>query len=211
MADITFDRPEQSSPLARFISSYWRTIAVLIAAMVVGAAGYAWYAASAKQATIKAENELGAIIASKTGDERMTALDAYLKSAPSSTKGAALLEIARTAQEQGKFDKAAEAWNQLSLTGPEGIRELAVIGQASALAQAGDKTKAVKLLVDFLPKASKAFLPVAARQLAALAEEAQAWGDALTAYERMRDISGAVGGNKAFYDAKIAEIKAKMK
>jgi len=208
MADITFDRPEQMSPLAHFFSKHWRTLAALIVAAVLAAGGYAWYTSSAKQAKVTAENELGAIIASKTGPDRLAALEAYLKSAPSSTKGAALLEIANTAQDQGNFEKAAEAWNQLYLTGPEGMREVAGMGYATALAQKGDKQAAVKFLVDMLPKAPKPFQPVVARQLASLAEEAKAWNEAVSAYERMKDLG--MGGNKAFYEAKIAEIKAKM-
>ena len=209
MTDITFERPEQMSPLARFMSQYWRTIAVALAAALVAVAAYAWYASGAKQAKIKAENELGAIIATKTGQERLEALEGYLKAAPASTKGAALLEIARTAQEQKAYDKAAEAWNQLSIVAPDGMREIAVMGRATSLAQGGDKAQAVKILADLLPKAPKTFQPIVARQLAAVAEEAQAWNEALAAYERMRD--AGTGGNKAFYEAKIAEIKAKMK
>ncbi|WP_243311562.1 tetratricopeptide repeat protein [Fundidesulfovibrio agrisoli] len=208
MADITFDRPDQQmSPLAKFFFNNWRIMAVMVIAVVVATAGYAWYASSVKQSKIKAENELGAIIASKTGPERLTALEAYLKSAPASTKGATLLEIANTAQEQGQFDKAAEAWNQLYLSAPEGMREIAGMGYATAIAQKGDKLAAVKFLVDMLPKAPKPFQPVVARQLASLAEEAKAWDEAISAYERMKDLG--MGGNKAFYEAKIAELKAK--
>ena len=209
MADITFERPEQMNPLTRFMSQYWRTIAVAVAAALVAAAAYAWYASNAKQAKIKAENELGTIIATKTGQERLGALESYFKTAPASTKGAALLEIARTALEQKAFDKAADAWNQLSIMGPDGMREIAVMGRATAVAQGGDKAQAVNILADFLPKSPKTLQPIVARQLAAVAEEAQAWNEALAAYERMKDTGS--GGNKAFYEAKIAEIKAKMK
>lgn len=209
MADITFERPEQMSPLARFLAHSWRPLAALVIVAVLAAAGYAVYTSSAKKAQAKAENDLGAIIATQTGPERLAALEAYVKTAPATTKGAALLEMARTAQEQRVFDKAADAWNQLSLIGPDGMREIAVMGHATALAQGGDKAKAVKLLSDFLPKAPKAMQPIVARQLAAVAEEAQAWNEALAAYERMRDAGS--GGNKAFYESKIDEIKSKMK
>lgn len=209
MADITFDRPEQASPLARFISQYWRTAVVAVIAAVAAAGGYAWYTSSVKAAKIKAENELGVIIANQTGPERLANLEAYLKKAPASTKGAALLEIARTAQDQREFAKAADAWNQLSLSAPDGIRELAVMGHASALALAGEKAKAVKILSDFLPKSPKAFQPLAARQLASIAEEAQSWNEAVMAYERLKEASG--GANKSYFDAKIDELKAKMK
>lgn len=209
MADITFERPEQMSPLARFVSQYWRIAAAGVVAALLVLAGLAWYNASAKQSRAKAENDLGAIIAEKTGPERLSALEAFLKTAPDSVKGATLLEIARTAQEQRVFAKAADAWNQLAVSGPDGIRELAVVGQATALAQAGDLPKAVSVLADFMPKAPKAFQPIVARQLAAVAEEAKAWKEALAAYELMKN--AANGGSKSFYEAKVDEIKAKMK
>lgn len=209
MADITFEHSEQMSPLARFMSQYWRTLAAGVVAALLAVAGYAWYTASAQQAKLNAENQLGEIIADKTGAERLAALEAYLKTAPSSVKGAVLLEIARTAQAQGAFDKAADAWNQLSLSGPEGMRELAVIGHATALAQGGDLPKSVQILADYMPKASKPFQPVVARQLAAVAEQAKSWKEALAAYELMKNASS--GGNKSFYEAKIAEIQAKSK
>lgn len=208
MADITFDRPEQQSPLARFIQHYWRTMAAIVTALIVGLAAYAWYDASVTSAAAKAANELGTIIATKTGQERTDALESYIKTAPSATKPAALLELARTAQEQNAFGKAADAWNQLSLIAPEGLRENAILGRAATLAQAGDKTQAVKILMDFLPKAPKVYQPVVARQLAVVAEEAQSWNEALAAYEKMKD--AGLGGNKAYYEAKIAEIKSKI-
>jgi len=209
MADITFDRPEQMSPLARFVSQYWRALAAGTVAALLAVAAYAWYNASAQQAKLNAENELGAIIAEKTGPERLTALEAYLKTAPSSIKNAIYLEIARTAQSQGAFDKAADAWNQIAVGGPEGMKELAVIGHATALAQGGNLPKAVQLLSDFMPKATKTFQPVVARQLAAVAEEAKSWKEAAAAYELMKNASS--GGNKAFYEAKAAEMQAKSK
>ena len=210
MADITFERPDQqASPLAHFISQYWRTLAVALAAVLLAVAGFAWYTVSARQAKVKAEDELGAIIAVQTGPERLTALETYLKNAPASTKGAALLEIARTAQDQGAFDKAADAWNQLSITGPDGMRDLAILGRATAMALGGDKAGGVKILADYMPKAPKAFQIVVARQLAGMAEEAQAWNEALAAYQLLTD--AASSAIKPYYEAKVDEIKAKMK
>jgi len=85
MADITFERPEQMSPLARFLAHSWRPLAALIIVALVAAAGYAWYSASAQKAQTKAENDLGAIIATQTGPERLAALEAYVNTAPATT------------------------------------------------------------------------------------------------------------------------------
>jgi len=211
MADINVTRPEHGNPLANFLTQHWRPLALITVAIVVIAAGYAAYVIAGQHSKGKGMNALGDIIATKTGPERLTALESYLASAPSSVKAAVLLEIARTAQDQKAFDKAAKAWAELAAIAPEGTRELAILGQATALAYGGDKSQAVKILSDFLPKAPKAFQIVATRQLAVIAEEAQAWNEALAANQKLAQADGADAITKAYYEAKVAEIKSKIK
>jgi len=211
MADINVTRPEHGNSLANFLTQHWRPLAITAVAIVVVAAGYAVYAITGQHSKEKATNVLGGIIAEKTGPERLAALESYLASAPSSAKTAVLLEIARTAQEQKAFDKAAKAWAELAASAPEGTKELAVLGQATALAYGGNKPQAVKILSDFLPKAPKAYQIVATTQLAIIAEEAQAWSEALTANQKLAEADTANAATKAYYEAKVAEIKSKMK
>jgi len=210
MQDINIPQHDDQNAFVDFIVTRWRVLAALIVAVLVTVAGYAYYQHVRQQAKVQAENNLGMIIATKTGPERMNALEDFLKTAPSSAKDAVLLEIARTSMDQGKFDRAAQAWGDLSMSAPEGMRTVAAIGQATTLAQAGSKDKAVKLLVDLLPKAPPAFQLPVARQLASLAEDAQMYPEAVAAYERLREAAGSAG-NKAFYDAKIADLKSKIK
>lgn len=210
MQDIQISHPEDQNAFLHFIVTQWRVLAILIVAVLLAVAGYSYYQHVRQQAKVQAENNLGLIIATKTGPDRMAALEDFLKTAPSSIKDAVLLEIARTSMDQGKFDKAAQAWGELAKTAPEGMRTVAAIGEATTLAQTGEKEKAVKLLVDLLPKAPQTFQLPVARQLASLAEDAQMYPEAAAAYERLKEAAGSAG-NKAFYDTKIADLKSKIK
>lgn len=210
MQDINIPRYNGQNTFQHFILTQWRVLAALIVAVLVAAAGYSYYQHVRQQARVQAENNLGVIIATKTGPERLTALEDFLKTAPSSIKDAVLLEIARTSMDQGKFERASQAWGDVALTAPEGMRTVAAIGQATTLAQSGSKDKAVKLLADLLPKAPQPFQLSVARQLASVAEEAQMYPEAIAAYERLKDAAGSPG-NKAFYDTKIADLKSKIK
>jgi len=210
MQEIIIKQPAHDNPLLNFLEQYWRILAAILVAAVVLAGGYAGYTLMSGHSRGKAVEALGTIIAEKTGPERLTALESFLASAPSSVKPAVLLEIARTAQEQKAYDKAADAWAQLANIAPPGTRELAVIGQATALALGGNKTQAVNILSDFSTKAPKAFDTIVTRQLAVIAEEAGAWHEALTANLKLAAIDGLDPTTKAYYEAKAAAMKAKL-
>ena len=210
MQEILINSPQHDNPLVNFLARYWRVLAAVAVAVVVVTGGYAGYTLVSGHNREKAIEALGSIIVEKTGTQRLSALENYLASAPSSIRAAVLLEIARTAQEQKAFDKASGAWAQLANTAPPGTRELAVIGQSTALALGGNKTQAVAILSDFLPKAPKAFEIIVARQLAVIAEEAKAWNEALAANLKLAATEGLDPTTKAYYEAKAAAMKANM-
>jgi tetratricopeptide (TPR) repeat protein len=209
MEEIIQIQRDAHSSLTRFIFNNWRWLAGLAVAAILGAGVYAYSSHLARQAKLNAENGLGTIIASKTGDERLQALDEFLKTAPSSMKGAVLLEIARTSQDQGDYKRAAQAWNELSLVATEGMRTLASLGQSTALARSGDRETAIKQLKDLLGSSPTTFQPIIAQELAAVAEEAKMYPEAVQAYQKLLETS--TGRNKAYYEMKLATTKALIK
>ncbi len=211
MQDIHIPRyNDGQNTFQHFILTQWRVLTALVVAVLLAVAGYSYYQHVHQQARVQAENALGLIIANKTGPERLNSLEAFLKTAPSSIKDAVLLEIARTSMDQNNFERAAQAWGDVALTAPEGMSTVAAIGQATTLAQAGNKDKAVTLLAALLPKAPQALQIPVARQLASLAEDAGKYPEAIAAYERLKEAAGNAG-NKSFYDNKIADLKSKTK
>lgn len=202
-------RDDGRNPVASFVIDNWRVLAALAVAAVLAATGYSLYSHFSTKSRIASDNELGAIIATKTGPDRMAALEDFLKKAPDALKGAVHLEIVRTSLDQRDFKRAAKAWSDLALIAPEGMKTLAGLGQATVTAQAGDAAQAVKMLTGLLPQSPKMFLPVIQQEIAAIAEEAGMLSEALAAYENLRDSAG--GRNKSYFEAKVAELKTKIK
>ena len=186
---------------------YWRQSLAAAAIVLVAAGGYALYGVYQKGQTEKAEAALGEIITSKTGAERIAALETLARTAPAGAKAGINLELAKAAQNLGDFAKAASAFEAVAQSAPTGMKTIAGLGQAAALSRAGQDAKAVDVLEALTISAPKGFSMTIDRQLAVTAEAAGQWQKALAAYERMK-ADGNVQ-NASFIDARIVELRAK--
>jgi len=193
--------------ILRLPVQYWRQSMAAAVIVLAAAGGYALYGVYQKGQIEKAESALGAVVVSKTGAERLSALEALVKSAPAGARDGINLEIAKTAQALGDFAKAATAWEAISQSAPAGMKTVAGLGQATALSKSGQDAKAVAVLESLAAAAPKAFSMTIDRQLAVTAEAAGQWQKALTAYERMK-ADGNVQ-NASYIDARISALRAK--
>lgn len=193
--------------LLRLPLTYWRQSIAVVVVVLAATGGYALFGVYQKSQIEKAENALGKIVLTKTGADRLTALDDLAKTAPATARIGVYLEMAKTAQDMGDFAKAVTAWETLSQNAPEGMKTVATLGYANALVKTGQADKAVPVLDALLASAPKGFTMTVDRQLAATAEAAGAWDKALAAYERMKAQGGVQ--NTAFIDARITALKAK--
>lgn len=202
------DSPKDLATLLQLPVRYWKQSLAGVLAVVAAAGGYALYGVYQKSQVEKTENALGAIVTAKTGADRLTALEALAKSAPAAARDGIWLEMAKTASELGKFDKAAEAWHSVSTSAPAAMKAVAGLGYASSLAKAGQNAKAVEVLENLGVSVPKPFSMTVDRQLATTAEAAGEWQKALSAFERMK-ADGHVQ-NAAYLDARITALKAKI-
>ncbi len=186
---------------------HWKKTLAGVLVVVAAAGGYALFGVYQKSQVEKAENELGGIVTSKAGAERLAALEALAKTAPAGARDGVLLEIAKTAQGLGDFAKAATAWQSVSGNAPAGMKTVAGLGYASALAKAGQDAKAVEVLEGLAVSAPTPFALAVDQQLAAAAEAAGQWQKAISAFERMKT-NGNVQ-NTGYLDARIAALKDK--
>lgn len=186
---------------------YWKQCLTAVIVIVAAAGGYALYGTYQKSQVAKAESELGAIVTSKSGAERLKALESLAKSAPAGARDGINLEIAKAAQDQGDYAKAATAWQVVSTSAPAGMKTVATLGYATALSKSGQDAKAVEVLENLSVTAPKAFTMTVDQQLAVTAESAGQWQKALSAFERLK--AGGHITNAAFIDTKISELKAK--
>lgn len=197
----------EAAPLLRFVLDNARLIAVGlgVAVLAVGAgAGYRWWAGEQKR---QAQTELGMISASKTGADRVQALEAFLQKAPSSVERAVLFDIAAAAMEQKEYDRAAAAWARLAAAdGATGV--VARIGQAQALSQAGKNAEALDVLEALEGSVSEVSRNAVRGQLAVAAERAGKLDRAVAAYEALA--ASDTAGNKEYFRSRAEALKARM-
>jgi len=193
--------------ILRLPVQYWKQSVAAAVLVLAAAGGYALFGVYQKGQVEKAENALGTIIVSKTGAERLTALEELAKTAPAGARDGIYLELAKAAQQLGDYAKAAVAWEAISQNAPTGMKTVAGLGYATALSKSGQDAKAVTVLEGMSASAPKAFSMTVDRQLATTAEAAGQWQKALAAYERMK-ADGNVQ-NASYIDARIADLKAK--
>ncbi|WP_428559093.1 MAG: tetratricopeptide repeat protein [Solidesulfovibrio sp. DCME] len=201
---------KQANDIAAILQAplvHWKKTLAGVLVVVAAAGGYALFGVYQKSQIQKAENELGAILTSKAGAERLAALEGLAKAAPAGARDGVLLEIAKTAQGLGDFAKAATAWQAISGTAPAGMKTVAGLGYATALSKSGQDAKAVEVLEALSISAPKTFAMAVDQQLAAAAEAAGQWDKAIGAFERMKT-SGSVQ-NTGYLDARIAALKNK--
>lgn len=199
----SFDIPA----VLRLPVQYWKQSVAVVVIILAAAGGYALFGVYQKGQIEKSENELGSIVMTKSGAERLAALESLAKTAPAGARDGIYLEMAKTAQSLGDFTKAAAAWQAISQSAPSGMKTVAGLGYAGALSKSGQDAKALEVLEGLLASAPKAFTMSVDRQLAITAEAAGAWDKALASYERMK-AAGNVQ-NSAFIDARITDLKAK--
>lgn len=202
-----------ASPLLQFITNNVRYItggiAVLIVAILVSA-GWNWYTTNATQT---AQHDLGIILVTKTGTDRLAALESFATTAPSSVKDGVYLEIATNALALGDYAKASDAYAKLSHI--DGMQVVATVAQSSALladAKAAEAVILLEALENSAPESERNFIRT---QLVLAAEAAGDLQKALTICERML-VAASVPTGSDLWDAsflrfKIDAIKAQMK
>ncbi|MGD9608692.1 MAG: tetratricopeptide repeat protein [Desulfovibrionaceae bacterium] len=212
MSEVSAPTPGKNSLadiplLLRLPIQYWKQSVAVIVVILAVTGGYALVGVYQKSQSEKGEQALSKLVATTQGADRVTALEAMAKTAPSGVRDAVNLELAKAAQAMGDHAKAAAAWAAVAKTAPAAMRAIAGLGQAAALCQAGQADKAVTVLQTLKADCPKAFSMTVDRQLAITAEAAGQWKTALETYEGIK-AAGAVQ-NPGFIDARIADLKAK--
>jgi len=198
--------PEQLHPILEAAFKNQKQIVAGVVAIVAVAALYAGITAYNNSAMTTATAKLGKVLIETSGEEKITQLEGLLNSAPSSARGAVLLELAEASMTNGDYDKAAEFWGKLVGETDDNLKFVARMGQAKALSMAGKSSEALPILKDLVGVASAEYTVSINRQLAVAAEQAGDTAAALAAYKVLAE-KGT--GDKPYVEYKIAELEAK--
>ena len=132
MGEIQSEVAVEATPLLSFVLRNSRIIVtciVLLVLVIAGVGGWQWHQTRVER---EAHLELGRILVSTQGPERIAALETFLPAAPSAMKSGVQLEIATTALGLEQYGKAADAYAAVAAADPKGS-----IGMMAAINQAG--------------------------------------------------------------------------
>ena len=120
MGEIQSEVAVEATPLLSFVLRNSRIIVtciVLLVLVIAGVGGWQWHQTRVER---EAHLELGRILVSTQGPERIAALETFLPAAPSAMKSGVQLEIATTALGLEQYGKAAEAYAAVAAADPKG-------------------------------------------------------------------------------------------
>ncbi len=198
---------ESLHPAFKLLVDNMKYIAAAIAALLLIVAAvsvYNWYTA---RNLVQARNEMGTILAEKSGQDKITSLEAFLNGAPEVLKPSIFLELADASMADKQYAKAQGYWTSLIEIGGEEIQPVAIMGRARCLLLDGKAEEAVNQLVALKAHVSEHFAMPVNRQLAETAEQAGDFETALAAYGELAEKDQA--GNKQYLEFKIRELQSK--
>ena len=209
MGEIQSEVAVEATPLLSFVLRNSRIIVtciVLLVLVIAGVGGWQWYQTRVER---EAHLELGRILVSTQGPERIAALETFLPAAPSAMKSGVQLEIATTALGLEQYGKAADAYAAVAAADPKGsIGMMAAINQADLLQRQGKYAEALAVFDSLEKSAPESLRPAILEGQAMSAELAGKLDRALAAYESIATSLGDAANN-GYFQAKIAELKAR--
>ena len=191
MGEIQSEVAVEATPLLSFVLRNSRIIVtciVLLVLVIAGVGGWQWHQTRVER---EAHLELGRILVSTQGPDRIAALETFLPAAPSAMKSGVQLEIATTALGLEQYGKAADAY------------------AADLLQRQGKYAEALAVFDSLEKSAPESLRPAILEGQAMSAELAGKLDRALAAYESIATSLGDAANN-GYFQAKIAELKARM-
>ncbi|MDR2076114.1 MAG: DUF4381 domain-containing protein [Desulfovibrio sp.] len=197
----------EASPMLQFLLAHARLIALGVMLFLLAIGGYWFY--DARQTRIRDELrlEFGRLLSSRHGQERIAALEDYLKTAPAALHGAAWFALAETAREVRDPAREYAAWEQIARLDPT-MRVTAVLAMAEALAAQEKKREALDLLEALVPGLPEYDLAAVNERIVLLAEALGNFDRAILACEAIV-ARESLAGNADFWLQKIAALRKK--
>ncbi len=204
----------EAAPLLQFIIKHIKLIVLILLifiAAIVGTGFYQWNEENKKEEAI---SELGTILTSKIGKDRITALEALLAKAPADLKVGMSLEIAISAFAANEFDTAIKYYGEVAKNNTSALGLSAAINQAEILTQTGKLDEALTVLNT--AKAAASNMPLmkslVLENIATTSQEAKKYDEAVKAYEDIISLDAQTANTAKYYqEQEIAYFKSQIK
>ncbi len=188
----------EAAPLLQFLTEHALKIMLVLGLFVVAVAGlgaYNWHQESVME---EAQAELHTIALTQDSAQRVSALEAFLATAPESLQSSVYLSLAQVHMQEKNYAKAAESYAQLAQRNAgTALALVSSLNQGQALILAGKGKEAVQVLEPLV-----ADVPTTQNTIAqqALAEAALLSGDTAKAKAAFEAIANATTGSESeFY------------
>lgn len=198
---------ETAHPLLHKIQEYQTIILTVVVAVVIGAASYSGYTFFTERAQQQAQEEINEILAMQDQEERIQALENFLEGAPGAMQGGALLELTRIYMDTGKYQQAAESFNQLEQK-DDSLQPLALLGRAKAYELMQDYSRALDILQEAEDRIPREFANQYHTQKAFVAEQAGNYQQSLESYQTLKE--QAQGADDGFIRYKMDRLEKKI-
>ncbi len=145
--EIQTEVSKEAEPFLQFLTTHALKIMGILAFFVLIVAGYGAYNWHQGSTLSAAQAELATLVLEKKGDERLAALEAFMKTAPKELQITTLLNMADGAMQDKAYEKAADFYGRIAdqeKSSAMGI--LAAFNQGQALMSAGKAQDALPIL-----------------------------------------------------------------
>jgi tetratricopeptide (TPR) repeat protein len=197
----------EASPLLQFLIDRARLIVLGVLLFLLAIGGYWLYDARQTRLRDELRLEFGRLLTSRHGQDRLAALEEYLKTAPSALHAAAWFAIAETAREVRDPVREYAAWERIAGLDPS-MRLTATLAMAEALTAQEKRREALNLLESMVPGLSSRDSAALNERIAFLAESVGDFDRAIVACETVM-AGESPAGNAGFWARKIALLRQK--
>lgn len=203
------DISPEATPALQFLMDHAKTISSIVIAGVLIAVAIIVYQWNHKNNIAKAKSDVAAILVSKTGADKINALEALLPDVPSEIVAGVYLDMAYTAVGINDPVKAADAWDKVyNSANDPALKAVAGLGKAKALADQGKDAEALVILDTVSSTTDAAMLPQLQMEIAVLAEKSGDLQKSKAAYEALL---GTVNSfDKAFIVSQIESLDQRI-
>lgn len=142
---IQMETAPEATSFLMFFANNAKLLMACVGLFIIVVMGFGIFTYTAQKTLNAAKDDLGTILQQSDQATRSGQLESFVAKAPAGVMLAGYLALARSYETQLEYGKAAEAWGKIAELAENPMRAQALMGQADALASAGEFAQALKV------------------------------------------------------------------
>ncbi len=208
MHELQAEMSNETTPMLNFLLKNRLVLMGIIGLLILVIIGTGIFNWRKEKALEEANMQLGKVLISTSGKDRVAALQEFLPKAPDSMQLGILLEIASSSVEAKDYETAANTYAEIAQKDAKGsLGFIAKINQIDVLLRASKATEALELAEKTLPTAPESMRIVLQESLAAIAEQAGNKEKAIAAYEALLGNEN-LSADTGYFESRLEALKA---